>query len=161
MREADVQIRYVFLLGTLCAVAVPPVVFIATALLSGLSPAETVSATIGQYSTSRLNLLIMGALGAVPFGILSLALVLFRRFGRGLRVERMAIGGGVFILATMLWAHTTYWRLFLPERVAPMWPHGLELLIGPIFFAPVMALAGLLLGWVAERASMTKPGRPV
>jgi len=158
MREADVQIRKVFLLGSLCAIAVPPAVFVVTALLGGLSPAETVSAMISQYSTSRLNLFVMGALGTIPFGLLCLVLVVCRHFGKGLRVERMAIGGGVFILATMVWAHATYWPLFLPERVAPMWPHGLELLIGPVFFAPVMALVGLLLGWVAERASMAKAG---
>lgn len=158
MRDSDVQVRHVFLLGSLLSVAVPPLVFIATALLSGLSPAETIGATVAQYSTSRLNLLIMGALGTIPFGVLSLALVLCRHFGDRLHIRRMAIGGGVFILATLLWAHATYWPLFLPEQVAPMWPHGLELVIGPLFFAPVMALAGLLLGWVAERASRSGPG---
>ena len=153
MRTNDVQVRHVLLIGLLASLAVPPVVFAVTGLISGLSPFETASALVAQYATSRLNLFIMGALGIIPFGVLGIALVLVRRFSPGTLLSRLALGGGLCIVATMVWAHWTYWRLFLPERVAPMWPHGLELLIGPVFFAPVLALGGLVIGWISERTA--------
>lgn len=151
--STDPRIRSVLLVGIALALATPVTIFLTTALLKGLSAGAAVSATIEQLGARRLNLLVMGALGVVPFACLGLVLWLYRRFDGGRAFRGMAVGGGITILATMAWANGTYWRLFLPERVAPMWPHGLELVIGPLFFAPVLCVGAVGLGWIVDRVT--------
>lgn len=145
--------RVAFAIGVPGAVLLPGLIFAVTALATGLSPAETVDATIAQYTAPRLNLLVTGVLALVPFAVLAIGLAVLRRFADDRATDSAAVGGATMILLTILWAHASYWPSFLPDRVAPMWPHGLELVIGPLFFAPVLAIVGLLGGWFLWRTT--------
>lgn len=149
--------RWVLVVGLLAGVLLPGIVFVVTAVATGLSPGETVDATIAQYTTDRLNLMVTGLLALVPFAVLGIGLAVVRRFGGDSAVAPASVGGTTAILLTLLWAHASYWPSFLPHRVAPMWPHGLELVIGPLFFAPVMAVVGLLIGWLVGRSNSPSP----
>jgi len=78
-------------------------------------------------------------------------LVIYRRW-RGVGGSRqVAVAGSLAIIALLLWANASFWPLFLPGRSYPGWPHGLEMVIVPLFFAPVgmlvaVAIAVLLQG---------------
>ena len=141
-----------FALSVLVALLVPPVVFTACALLAGMGVGGTVSAMVAQYGADRLNLLVLGILGTIPLAFLCLVLGVYRRFGSVEPVRVMALGGGLVVIALLVWAHGSYWPSFLPERSAPMWPHGIEFVVVPLFFAPVGAVAGMLAGWLIHRS---------
>ena len=139
-------------LSVVVALLVPPAVFSACGILAGMGIGGTVGALAAQYGTDRLNLLVLGLVGAIPFAFLTLVLVLYRRFGSAEPVRAMAMGGGLVVVVLLAWAHGSYWPSFLPEGVAPMWPHGIEFVVVPLFFAPVGALAGMLGGWLVHRS---------
>ncbi|NNE09207.1 MAG: hypothetical protein HKN20_11655, partial [Gemmatimonadetes bacterium] len=46
-----------------------------------------------------------------------------------------------------------FWPAFLPSRVYPGFPHGLEFIIGPGVFAPIGMLLGVLTVWVSQRGA--------
>lgn len=132
--------------------SVPTVVFTICALASGLSVTETASALAEQLATRRQNLAICGGLGIFPSLLLLGGLWLHRRFGGEERARRaMAWGGLAAILGVLAWVNFQFWPLFLPERTYPGFPHGLEFVIGPLFFAPVAALFGVAIGWAAQK----------
>lgn len=139
---------------------IPPFVFAVCALIDGLTPAETASAVVEQYSRSRQNLLSMALLGWFPVILLGLTVGFYRKFGGGpKRTGRgMAWGGLACIVLILLWVNFSYWPKFFPSRVAPMWPHGMEFVIGPLFFAPVAMIPGILAGWLLTR--QPKPSQP-
>ena len=141
-----------FALSVVLALLVPPAVFSACALLAGMGVGGTAAAVTAQYGADRLNLLVLGVVGAIPFAFLALVLALYRRFGSTEPVREMAVGGGLIVLVLLAWAHGTYWPSFLPERAAPMWPHGIEFVVVPLFFAPAGAVAGMVAGWLVHRA---------
>ena len=134
------------------ALVIPPMVFVASGVVAGMGLAVTGGALAEQYSADRLNLLVLGGVGVIPFAFLAIALALFRRFVSADPVRSMAFGGGPVVALLLLWAHGSYWPSFLPERVAPMWPHGIEFVIVPLFFAPVGAIVGMLAGWLVHRS---------
>lgn len=145
-----------FGVSALTAAAVPPFVFVVCALLAGMGVDGALDATVAQYRVDRLNLLMLGVLGVIPFALLTAALLAFRRFGAKEPVAAMAVGGWTIVTLLLLWAHGSYWPSFLPDRVAPMWPHGIEFVIVPLFFAPVGAAVGMVVGGLVHRFGASK-----
>ncbi len=131
---------------------IPPVVFSACGLLAGMGLGGTLDALAAQYGADRLNLLVLGFVGTIPVLFLTVALGVYRRFGSAGPIGAMALAGISLVLLLLTWAHGSYWPSFLPERVAPMWPHGIEFVVVPLFFAPIAAVAGMLGGWLVHRA---------
>ncbi len=135
----------VALLLVFTVVVIPPLVFIFVALLESMSFADTLFALSEQYISRRQNLLVCGLLGLFPLALMGCTLWAHRRFG-GDQSFRPALlmGGFIPIILILLWANIEYWPDFLPSRVYPGFPHGLELMLAPIFFAPVGMLLGML-----------------
>lgn len=136
----------------LLPVLIPAAVFALCALLKGLSLPETTTALLQQFKAERQNLLVCGLIGLFPVGLLHGCLWIHRWKKGAATVERaMAIGGLVAILLVLLWVNFQFWPLFLPDRVYPGFPHGLEFIIGPGIFAPVAMIIGMAIGWIATR----------
>ena len=137
---------------TVAALLTPSVMFFAVGLANGMGLGGTLEATVAQFGTKRLNLGVTSLLGLIPCLVLALAAWLHRRFGgdQALR-QAMILGGGVVLLLVLVWANLEYWPDYLPHRQAPSWPHGMELVIGPMFFAPVGVLGGMVVAWIAGR----------
>lgn len=153
-REAS-QIRIVFVLlgGVLLAMAIPPAAFFLTGLTKGMGVGGALSVLVEQYSTERQNLWMISVLGVFPFVLLTIPLAGYRRIKGPAGLAPMALAGTIAIAAVLVWANLTYWSSYLPSRQFLMWPHGLELVIGPLFFAPVAMLAGVVLGWLVHRST--------
>lgn len=133
-------------------VALPAAVFALTALISGMSAAETVAALAEQYRERDPNLLLTGLVGLFPVLLLGAVLWLHRIFrGSAERRAALALGGFVPIAAVLLWANIAYWPDYLPDRVQPGFPHGLELVTGPGLYAPAGMLLGLLVAAIVSR----------
>lgn len=123
---------------------IPPLVLAACSFRAGFSFSETISTLIQQYQTDRRNLALVGIPSILPFGLLAAVLAFYRRRRGAQGSIALAFGGGVPILLVLIWAHASVWPLFLPGRPFPGWPHGMELVIAPIFFAPVAMTLGLV-----------------
>ncbi len=143
-------------LGVATTFLVPPVVFTLCALAEGMGLGGSFGALVAQYQADRLNLFMLAILGVIPFASLTIALVAFARFGAPEPVPAMAVGGWAAISLLLVWAHASYWPSFLPEGVAPMWPHGIEFVIVPLFFAPVGAIVGMVAGGLVHRYGVTR-----
>ncbi len=126
---------------------VPFLVFLAAGLGHGMSPVAAFGALADQCTQPRLNPLITALSGWIPVMVLLLALRITRRAGPAAS-SAMARGGLVAIVAVLVWANLEFWPEFLPSRVYPGFPHGLELVMGPVIVAPV----GMALGMLAGRA---------
>ncbi len=153
MNKSSSLLLGVFFPGVLLAFAIPIVVFVACAFLADLSVAESVGATVEQFSAERHPLL-----GAAIPGLLPVALVtaLGWLVSRKLDLRRsrlIAQGGLAGIAAVLIWVNLTFWPGYLPERAFRGFPHGLEFVIGPLFFAPLAMLVGMLAAWFATRAT--------
>jgi len=131
--------------------AVPPVVFFITGLVSGMSLGDLSEALIVQYGDERPNLLVTGVIGLLPLGVMGLVIWLHRRL-RGQYGNYLFWGGLIPLVVVVAWSNHEFWRVFLPERSAPGFPHGLELIIGPVVFAPVAMVAGMLIAWLIGRS---------
>jgi len=143
--------RFIYL-GILLPLLIPPLVFSICAIAAGLSPDETLSATLEQFKAERQNLLICGAIGLFPVLLLLGALWIYRRAGGSAQTRlAMARVGLITIILVLIWVNFQFWPLFLPSRTYPGFPHGLELIIGPIFFAPAAMLAGMVVVWLFYR----------
>lgn len=151
MSEETFRIRLVVVWGAGVATALPPIVFIASGLLAGMGVGELGSALVEQYSTDRLNLFVLGFVGLIPFLFLSVSLFVLRRLGQVEPLRFMAWGGGVMVALLLLWAHASYWPDFLPDRVAPGWPHGIAFVVVPLIYAPIGALVGMVVGVVVHK----------
>ncbi len=127
---------------------IPPVIFSLCALAKGMPAAETLAAVVEQYSARRTNLLLCGLAGLFPIVLLFAVMWLHSRFG-GSRETRnvMAWTGLLSVVLVLVWVNLQFWPIFLPHRVYPGFPHGLEFIIGPGLFAPVALLIGMGLGW--------------
>jgi len=148
----QISVRTVLALGALIAMAIPPLVFTAVALFAGLGIGESLSALVAQYSAPRQNLLICGVVGLLPLGLLAALLWLINRLAPGNQHRpALALGGLMPILAVLAWVNLEFWPTFLPSGTYPGFPHGLEFVIGPIFFAPVAMVVGVLVLWLATR----------
>lgn len=134
----------VLLLLGLGLLLIPPVVFSVVGLAKGMGLAGTAGAVVAQYGVRRLNLFSVAILSLLPVLLLALLVWILGRF-TSMRASRrsLAVGGGAAILLVMTWINFEFWPAFLPERVAPGFPHGLEFVIGPLYFAPVAMLVGV------------------
>jgi hypothetical protein len=132
---------------------VPPAVFLLAGLLSEMSPASVFSAMVAQYGDARPNLLVTGIIGLIPLAALGIVLWVHRVRGGSPRTRKyLLLGGLVPVLAVLVWSNYEFWSVFLPGRRAPGFPHGLELFIGPVIFAPVAMVVGMLVSWLAGRS---------
>ena len=128
----------------------PILVFLLVALGVGMSISDTLTALSEQLVSRRHNPIISSLLGFFPFTLMLIILWAHRRLG-GSQVlnSRLMLGGAIPIILVLLWANFEFWPTFLPDRSSPEFPHGLELLIGPVFFAPIALLAGMSLVRIA------------
>ena len=103
-------------------------------------------------ASGRPNLLTSGLLAQIPMVVFLGALALLQKRdpdGRWLSIAAWA--GLAPSLALLVWANVEVWPLFLPGRTFPGFPHGIELIIVPLFFVPVAMVAGLLVGALVGR----------
>lgn len=143
----------VFFLIGLCLLLIPPVVFGVVGLAKGMGLVGTAGAVVAQYGVRRLNLFTTAILSFLPLVVLAIVVWIIGRF-TSMKASRrsLAMGGGVAILLVMIWVNFEFWPTFLPDRVAPGFPHGLEFVIGPIYFAPVAMLVGVGLAAFVNRS---------
>lgn len=138
---------------------IPTVIFSGCALAAGLSPAETGAAVLDQFAAKRLNLVVSGLPGFFPILLLVGVLAAYRRYGKSQRTRAlMGWGGLLAILTVLVWVNLQFWPLFFPGRTSPGFPHGLEFIIGPVFFAPVfmaLTMGGI---WLAVRMNRGTTG---
>lgn len=60
---------------------------------------------------------------------------------------------GVVTLLVCLFVNLEFWPKFLPARQFLGFPHGLEFVIGPLFFAPIGVGVGCFAAWLIRRRS--------
>ncbi len=131
---------------------IPPVAFLAVALAAGLGPGEAWGAMVGQIR-GRPALITPGFLSLLPMGLFLGVLALLRRRNRDDRwVGAVGWAGVIPSLLLLVWANLEVWPLYLPGRAFPGFPHGLELVIVPLFFVPVAMVVGGLVGAVVARS---------
>ncbi len=141
--------KTILIWSAIIAFIIPPFLFFAIALIKGLSLYETVVAMSDQYSTSRQNLAVCGALGIFPILLLALSWLLLKRFVPSVGNSTIPIWGGLVpIFLVLLWTNLEFWPIFLPSRMYPGFPHGLEFVLGPGLYAPIGMLIGFLVGWL-------------
>jgi hypothetical protein len=138
------------------------IAFLGAAVVAG-SASDALPALFEQAGRRRLNPLVAGALGLAPVLLLLLILVvgprLAPRWGWG---PAVAWAGLAPVALLELWAHWTVWSTYFPSRAMPGFPHGLELVIVPLFFAPVGAVVGVVVGLLAggSRETSDEPSAP-
>lgn len=136
----------------LVPIVTPWLVFVISGLTVGMSLPAAVSAAVEQSGERRQNPLVVGVPGIVPALLVALLLLILRKWDRSGERRRVVGWVGVSLIgAVIAWSNFQFWPRFLPSRESLMWPHGLELVIGPLFFAPVVALVGCLLTWFLTR----------
>lgn len=137
--------RRFYLTAFLGPVLIPFISFLGVGIGSGMGGG--VFGALFSQAVGRPNLLIMGVFGLFPVALLIGGLWIARKSRPGARWRRWAGWWGLAgVLATLFWVNFQFWPLYLPERVSPGFPHGLELVIGPLFFAPAAALLGAVMG---------------
>ncbi|GJM44734.1 MAG: hypothetical protein DHS20C21_15760 [Gemmatimonadota bacterium] len=145
--------RRFLLVCLLSPLAIALGVFVVAGLAGGMLPGETWRALAEQSVQRKQNPLLSGVLGFFPILLLLLALRIGRRFDRSGAWSQVAPWAGLLpILLVLLWANLEFWPKFLPSRVYPGFPHGLELLIGPVMYAPVGMIVGLIAARFVPRA---------
>lgn len=145
--------RVFLLLSLLCVALTPPLVLTLCLLNAGYSPGATLSLLLEQSVSARRNLWLVGLPALLPFALLAILLAIYRRWRGPEGSIELALGGGLSIVILLLWANASFWPLFMPGREYPGFPHGLEMVIVPIFFAPIGMLVGLALAaiWLHQR----------
>ena len=130
---------------------IPFAVYEVVALGAGLGIGEATAATWSQVS-GRPNLLTSGLLTLIPMVVFLGALALLqKRDPKGRWLGIAAWAGLVPSLALLVWANVEVWPLFLPGRTFPGFPHGIELIIVPLFFVPAAMVTGVVFGALMGR----------
>lgn len=145
--------RNVFLPGLLAAFIIPTGVFFICALLADLTVAASLRATVEQFSYERNHLWGIGLLGILPVVLLTGLGWLIGRWLEPLRTRLIAQAGLVGIALILVWINFEFWPGYLPERAFRGFPHGLEFVIGPLYFAPGAMLLFMLCAWLGTRNS--------
>lgn len=142
-----------FLVAVVVLLLIPPVVFTIVALSKGMAVGAIPGLLIEQYASKRQNLFVCGAISIAPLLALLVVGWLYRRFrGTGGTQHLMMWGGLIPIVLVQIWVNFDFWPAFLPSRVYPGFPHGLEFIIGPGVFAPIGMLLGVLTVWVSQHS---------
>jgi len=145
--------RTFWLIALLTPFVVPLLVFLVAGLTQGMSPAAVTVALVDQCAGGKPNPLVSGIVGLAPIGVITIVLLGLRRRVAPDDPRLAATGWGALLAAALViaWANWEYWPKYLPERKFMMFPHGMELVIGPLFFAPVGVVVGALVGWLTGR----------
>lgn len=147
------QVKILLVVGALAAFAVPLLVFFAVGVAEGMGGSGAGAALIEQLDAPRQNLRATAIFGVLPVVLLAVVLGVHRWLRpASLARPALALGGLLPVLAILVWVNLEFWPSFLPSRVYPGFPHGLELVIGPLFFAPIAMAVGLLVGWLVYRS---------
>jgi len=126
-------------------VLVTPLVFMAVGMTAGWSFAEAISALGTQVEPYDPNIFLVSLIGLLPLILLALVIwISFLISKRTMRTAAYVLGGAIPIVAVMLFVNLEYWPAYLPDRTFLGFPHGLEFVIGPLVFAPIAALVGLI-----------------
>lgn len=143
------------LIMLLTIVLIPPLVFILVGLFSDMSFSSVLGALLEQYTQRKRNLLLIGLFACLPLLLIGLVLWLHKRFGGSASLRPvLAWSGFTGISLITLWINFEYWPAYLPGRVYPGFPHGLEFVIGPLFFAPIAMAVCMLVAWLAARKTL-------
>lgn len=131
---------------------VPFVVFLLVGLTSGMGVGGAFAALVEQVREGRPNPMITGIIGLVPLILMGIVLWICK-LARALPRTRSLVlwGGFAGIVAVLVWSNLEFWTVFLPHMKAPGFPHGMELLIGPVFFAPVAMAFGMVIAFLVGR----------
>jgi len=140
-----------FVVSAVLIVLTPFLVFCACLLLNGIGVVETLQLTVQQMQAERRNLFLVGLPGVFPFLLLALLIFVLRRRSGFTASRAVALAGGGAIVLMLVWANASFWPVFLPGTAYPGWPHGLEMVIVPVFFAPIAMLFGALLALIWSR----------
>ncbi|MEM9291032.1 MAG: hypothetical protein AAGD01_05075 [Acidobacteriota bacterium] len=142
----------ILIAGALGALVLPLLIFLAVGLSKGMGLGAALAALGSQLGAPRLNLLVCAGLGLVPVGLLALVLFILQKIVPSRSVHpSLALGGLLPILLVSAWAHWDFWPRFLPSQSYPGFPHGLGLVIAPLFFAPVAMALGLTITGLLTR----------
>ncbi len=146
-------IYFVVLVSTILLVS--PIAYLISYALSEQHAGDAISTLLTQYYQVKRNPLITSLLSLFPFLLLAIIQGIAQKRKTHVKTcTAMVTGGSLAIFVLMMWANLTYWPNFLPEVQYPGFPHGLELVIVPLFFAPIGMLLGVLLGWFAGRNTL-------
>ena len=143
--------RRVFVPGVVLAFAIPAGVFFVCALQADLSLADSLRETVAQFSVRRQHLWGCGVLGVIPVLLLTIMAWLIGKRLEPLRTRVIAQMGLLGIVLILLWVNVQFWPGYLPERAFRGFPHGLEFVIGPLFFAPAAMLVSMLIAWLGTK----------
>ena len=132
------RIRGLLLLGLGLLLLLPPLTFVLCGVAEGMRWSAALAAMTAQFAAdAKPNLLATSVLGLLPLAVYGGVLWLIRRLGRRPALTTpIGLSGLASLAAVIVWCNAVAWTSFLPARSMPGWPHGLELVIGPLFFAP-------------------------
>jgi hypothetical protein len=129
------------------ALLIPPLVFCIAGLGEGMEIEQVATACVEQFFTARQNLGVAAGLGLFPVLLTGLLIWIGRRVGwHWARDNNVSVAALTPVLLVLTWANFEFWPIFLPGRDYPGFPHGLELVLGPLFYAPAAMLIGLIAG---------------
>ncbi len=130
--------------GTLLTLLIPLLCFYLVALLNGMDSASAIRALQEQCTQHRQNPLLTSILALLPVYVFAALLWIVNR-RRAIAHPRIFAATGISSAAAVqLWVNWNFWDLFLPSRAYPGFPHGLEFVIGPLFFTPIAMVFGVL-----------------
>lgn len=143
--------KIILLYGLILSFLIPVLCFFAAALINGLDVVEAIQALLEQCSQKRQNPLLSAIPALLP--LLLFALLIWARERRNplMPSQRYAKAGLLAAALVQLWVNWDFWDLFLPHRQYPGFPHGLEFIIGPLFFSPVAIAAAVLIAALQTR----------
>jgi hypothetical protein len=127
---------------------VPSIVFVVVALANNM---DALGALAEQFTAERHNLLGISLLALLPCVLLALLVGIGGRFARRPNWPLYALGGAVPIVLVTAFVNYEFWPRYLPSRAFLGFPHGLEFVIGPLFFAPIGVLVGFSVVWILLR----------
>lgn len=147
------KIRTILFIGVLISLLVPPTTFLVSGLAAEMGLLDTLNAVMDQYGPeARPKLWSSSVISVVPVLGLGLVLWLIAKI-RGKHDLTPLLGAAalVALALVLIWSNVSFWLTFLPEQRTPGWPHGLELVVGPLVFAPLAMLTAMLLAWAVGR----------